>query len=32
MILHDADGTYAHTADRVLRSGGALALLEDPEC
>ena len=32
MILHDADGTYAHTADRVLRGGGALALMEDPEC
>ena len=32
MILHDADGTYAHTADRVLRSGGALALLEEPSC
>ena len=32
MILHDDDGSYAHAADRVLRGGGALALLEEPEC
>ena len=32
MILHDDDGTYAHAADRVLRGGAALALLEEPEC
>ena len=32
MILHEDDGSYAHTADRVLRGGAALALLEEPEC
>ena len=31
LILHDDDGTYAHTADRVLRGGGALDLVEEPE-
>ena len=31
-ILHDADGTYTHVADRVLRGGAALALLEDESC
>ena len=29
LILHEADGTYAHTADTVLRGGGALPLLEE---
>ena len=29
MILHDDDGSYSHAADRVLRGGGALALLEE---
>ena len=32
MILHDDDGSYPHAADRILRGGGALSLLEDPEC
>ena len=33
MILHDDDGTYTHAADRVLRGGAALELLEEePEC
>ena len=31
LILHDDDGTYSHAADRVLRGGGALALVEEPE-
>ena len=30
-ILHDADGSYTHAADRVLRGGGALSLLEEEE-
>ena len=29
MILHDADGTYTHAADRVLRGGRALPLHEE---
>ena len=29
MILHDDDGSYSHTADRVLRGGAALTLLEE---
>ena len=32
MILHDDDGSYSHGADRVLRGGAALALLEEEEC
>ena len=32
MILHEADGTYTHAADRVLRGGAALALTETVEC
>ena len=32
MILHDADGTYSHAADSVLRSGEALPLLEEAQC
>ena len=32
MVLHEDDGSYAHTADRVLRGGGALKLLEEQEC
>ena len=32
MVLHDDDGTFTHSADRVLRGGGALALLEEPSC
>lgn len=31
LILHDDDGTYSHAADRALRGGGALALVEEPE-
>ena len=32
MVLHEDDGSYTHAADRVLRGGAALALLEEPEC
>ena len=32
LILHDADGTYSHAADSVLRGGAALALAEEPPC
>ena len=31
MILHDDDGSYSHAADRVLRGGAALALLEEED-
>ena len=32
MVLHEDDGSYTHAADRVLRGGAALALLEEQEC
>ena len=32
MILHNDDGSYAHAADRVLRGGAAVDLLEEPAC
>ena len=31
-ILHDDDGAYAHAADRVLRGGAALELIEEEPC
>lgn len=32
MILHDDDGAYAHAADRVLRGGATLELIEEEPC
>ena len=31
MVLHDDDGSFTHGADRVLRGGAALALLEEED-